>query len=227
MVIYDVLYDFHSHTFHSDGALSPLELIRRAAVNKYSAIGITDHTGPGSLARIIGEVSVDCELARSKWDIVALPGVELTHLPPAAIDDVAARAKELGAWLVVVHGESPVEPVQEGTNLAAVKSRHVDILAHPGHMTQEVAEIAANNDVFIEITTRRGHNTTNAHVAKIASRAGALMLLNSDTHDEDDLLSDQLATDILHQAGINSRQYKQILESNPLKLLQRIKRLQP
>jgi histidinol phosphatase-like PHP family hydrolase len=200
-------------------------LIRRAAVRQYAAIAVTDHTGPGSLARIIKEVSKDCELARSQWGIIAIPGVELTHLPAAAIDDVARKAKDLGAWLVVVHGESPVEPVEEGTNLAAVKSRSVDILAHPGHMTLKVAELAANNNVFIEITTRRGHCITNAHVAKMAAEAGALMLLNSDTHDEDDLLSDQITKDVLRQAGINSRKFKQILESNPLKLLQRIRRL--
>ncbi|MGD0854262.1 MAG: histidinol phosphate phosphatase domain-containing protein [Dehalococcoidia bacterium] len=220
-----MLYDFHSHTFLSDGVLSPLELIRRAAVRQYAAIAVTDHTGPGSLARIIKEVSKDCELARSQWGIIAIPGVELTHLPAAAIDDVARKAKDLGAWLVVVHGESPVEPVEEGTNLAAVKSRSVDILAHPGHMTLKVAELAAKNNVFIEITTRRGHCITNAHVAKMAAEAGALMLLNSDTHDEDDLLSDQITKDVLRQAGINSRKFKQILESNPLKLLQRIRRL--
>jgi histidinol phosphatase-like PHP family hydrolase len=220
-----VLYDFHSHTFLSDGVLSPLELIRRAAVRQYAAIAVTDHTGPGSLARIIKEVSKDCELARSQWGIIAIPGVELTHLPAVAIDDVARKAKDLGAWLVVVHGESPVEPVEEGTNLAAVKSRSVDILAHPGHMTLKVAELAAKNNVFIEITTRRGHCITNAHVAKMAVEAGALMLLNSDTHDEDDLLSDQVTKDVLRQAGINSLKFKQILESNPLKLLQRIRRL--
>ena len=220
-----MLYDFHSHTFLSDGVLSPLELIRRAAVRQYAAIAVTDHTGPGSLARIIKEVSKDCKLARLQWGIIAIPGVELTHLPAAAINDVARKAKDLGAWLVVVHGESPVEPVEEGTNLAAVKSRYVDILAHPGHMTLKVAELAAKNDVFIEITTRRGHCITNAHVAKMAVEAGALMLLNSDTHDEDDLLSDQITKDVLRQAGINSRKFKQILESNPLKLLQRIRRL--
>jgi putative hydrolase len=220
-----VLYDFHSHTFHSDGVLSTLELIRRASVQGYSAIGITDHTGPGSLARIIKEVSEDCALARSQWDILAIPGVELTHLPIGSIDDVARKAKELGARLVVVHGESPVEPVEEGTNLAAAKSRYVDILAHPGHMTMEVAELAAENGVFIEITSRRGHSITNSHVASVAIKAKALMLLNSDAHDEDDLLSDEMTEEVLRQAGISSRKLKQVLESNPLELLQRVKRL--
>jgi histidinol phosphatase-like PHP family hydrolase len=91
-------------------------------------------------------------------------------------------------------------------------------------MTAETAETAAANGVFIEITTRRGHCITNAHVAKVAGKAGALMLLNTDTHDEDDLLSEELAKETLTQAGINSRKFKSILEDNPLKLLQRIRR---
>jgi histidinol phosphatase-like PHP family hydrolase len=157
--------------------------------------------------------------------VLAIPGVELTHVPCDAIDDVARRAKHLGAWIVVVHGETSVEPVQEGTNLAAVKSEYVDVLAHPGQMTQEVAELAASNGIFIEITTRRGHCITNAHVAELASKAGALMLLNSDTHEEEDLLTEKLAQDTLRQAGISSRKFRQILEYNPLKLLQRIRRL--
>jgi putative hydrolase len=224
MLIYSVIYDFHSHTFHSDGALSTLELIRRAVVRGYSAIAVTDHIGPGSLERVIKEVSRDCEMASSHWNIVAVPGVELTHVPHQAIDGLAKKAKELGAWLVLVHGESPVEPVEEGTNLAAVRSKYVDILAHPGHMTAEVAELAEKNAVFIEITTRRGHCVTNAHVAEVSGKAGALMLLNSDSHDEDDLLTDALAKETLRQAGISSRELKQVLEHNPVKLLQRIRR---
>jgi histidinol phosphatase-like PHP family hydrolase len=153
-----------------------------------------------------------------------VPGVELTHLPYKVIDEAAREAKELGAWIVVVHGESPVEPVEEGTNLAAVKSPYVDILAHPGHITPQVAKLAAKNQVFIEITARRGHCITNSHVAKVAGEAGALMLLNSDAHEEDDLLNEHLAKDILRQAGISNRKFKQVLELNPLKLMQRIGR---
>lgn len=202
-----------------------MELIRRASVKGYAALGVTDHVGVGSLGRLIKEISEDCELARSYWNIQAIPGVELTHLPAAAIDEAARKAKELGAWLVVVHGETAVEPVEEGTNLAAVKSKYVDILAHPGHITAEAASIAAENGIYIEITTRHGHCITNAHVAGIAGKAGALMLLDTDTHDEDDLLSEELAKETLTQAGIDSHEFKTILEDNPLKLLQKIQRV--
>jgi putative hydrolase len=218
-----MFYDFHTHTFNSDGELSPIELIHRAFVKGYTAIAITDHLALGSLERVIKETSTDCALARKYWDILAIPGVELTHIPPEAISDTARKAKEMGAWLVVVHGESPVEPVPEGTNLAAVQSSYVDILAHPGLITSEVAMLAANNGVFIEISARRGHSKTNAHVAEVCQKLGSRILVNSDAHDENDLLTPDLAKKILEQAGLNNQQYQQILINNPLILVDRIK----
>ena len=41
------MYDFHTHTFLSDGVLSPMELIRRAHVRGYRAMAVTDHVGLG------------------------------------------------------------------------------------------------------------------------------------------------------------------------------------
>jgi putative hydrolase len=219
-----VLYDFHTHTFHSDGVLSPIELIRRACVKGYSAIAITDHVALGSLGRLIKELSDDCALARTYWDILAIPGVELTHIPPQAISEVAKKAKEMGAWLVVVHGETSVEPVVKGTNFAAVQSPYVDILAHPGLLTIEEATQAAQNNIFIELTARRGHSTANAHVALISQKAGAKLLVNSDAHNENDLLTPSSVKSILRRANINPQQHPQILKRNPLLLIEKVNR---
>jgi len=218
------LYDFHTHTFHSDGVLSPIELIRRAYVRGYAAIAVTDHVALGSLHRIINEVKRDCALARDHWDILAIPGVELTHLPSQAIPDAAQEAKELGAWLVVVHGETPMEPVAEGTNLAAVRSPYVDILAHPGMITSDEIAAAAENGIFIELSARRGHSSTNAHVASVSRNSGSRLLVNSDAHNEDDLLSFERARDVLSQAGLDEEQYDQVLKQNPLSLIDKIKK---
>lgn len=219
-----MLYDFHTHTFHSDGVLSPIELIRRAFVKGYSAIAITDHVALGSLGRVINETSDDCALARAHWNILAIPGVELTHLPPQAISEVAQKAKEMGAWLVIVHGETSTEPVERGTNLAAVQSPYVDILAHPGLVTTEEAALAAQNNVFIELTSRTGHSATNAHVALISQEAQARLLVSSDAHNEDDLLTPALAEAVLHQAGLGEHHYEQILNRNPLLLIDKVNR---
>ena len=126
------MFDFHTHTFLSDGVLSPIELIRRAIHAGYRVMAITDHVGPGNMEFILKTLIADCEMASSRWDILALPGVEITHTPSEDIDRLARECRSLGAVVVNVHGETITEPVVEGTNLAAVSSGQVDILAHPG-----------------------------------------------------------------------------------------------
>jgi len=217
-----LVYDFHTHTSLSDGDLSPMELIRRAVVNDYQAIALTDHVSLGELSRVIQEVTEVCTLARSYWNILAIPGVELTHLPPQAIAEAARRAKELGAWLVVVHGETIFEPVEKGTNLAALQSPNVDLLAHPGLLSLEEAQLAANNGVFLEICARQGHCLTNGHVASLALQAGAKLLLSSDAHSDQDLLTTPLTDAIVHGTGLDDVACHQVLNLHPQTFIKKL-----
>ncbi len=214
-----MVYDFHTHTSLSDGDLSPMELIKRAVVNGYQAIALTDHASLGELSRIIQEVAEICALASSCWDILAIPGIELTHLPPQAIARAAKRAKELGAWVVVVHGETITEPVEKGTNLAALQSPHVDLLAHPGLLNLEEARLAADNGIFLEVSARQGHCLTNGYLASLAQRAGAKLLLNSDAHGDQDLLTAPMAEAIVRGAGLDDTSCHQVLNLNPQALI--------
>jgi putative hydrolase len=220
-----MIYDFHTHTTLSDGDLSPMEMVRRAVVAGYTAIALTDHASTGDMQRIVPEVAEVCRLAWKYWQITAIPGIELTHCPAKAIPGLAKTAKELGAWIVVVHGETLVEPVEKGTNLAAVKSPHVDILAHPGFLTDEEAELAAKNRVYIEITARKGHSLSNGYVAKTALKAGASMLLNSDAHTDSDLLSEAFAEAVLKGAGLDEKLIPDILLKNPQALVKKLLKL--
>ena len=214
-----MIYDFHTHTSLSDGVLSPIELIRRAIVNNYAAIALTDHAATGTMERIIRETAEVCALARSYWNILAIPGIELTHVPPRAIAETAKKAKELGACIVVVHGETIIESVEKGTNLAALHSPHVDILAHPGLLSLEEAQLAATNGIFLEINARKGHCLTNVHVTSVAQQVGAKLLLGSDAHGEQDLLTNPLADAIIHGAGLDDIACHQILNINPQALI--------
>jgi putative hydrolase len=217
-----MIHDFHTHTSLSDGELSPMEMVRRAAVKGYAAIGLTDHASVGDMQRIIAETVQVCALARQYWDILAIPGIELTHLPAAAIPAAAKKARELGAWIVVVHGETIVEPVEKGTNLAAINSPEVDILAHPGLITPDEVRAAARNGKFLEISSRRGHSLTNGHVAQLAKIAGARLLIDSDAHAPGDLLSDTFSRAVLEGAGLESAECDSILALNPEELIKRI-----
>ena len=187
------VYDFHTHTYLSDGVLSPLELIRRAYDKGYRAIAITDHVGLATQEAVVQVLVEECAQAMAKWDIIAIPGVEITHVPAEVIPEAAEQAKALGAKLVVVHGETIVEPVEPGTNASALSSPHVDILAHPGLLTLDEARAAASQGVYLEVSARQGHSLTNGHVIKQSQSAGASPILDSDAHIPEDLLTAELA----------------------------------
>ena len=216
------MYDFHTHTFLSDGVLSPIELIRRAYVRGYRAMAITDHVGLGNVEFVLKTLIIDCAQATKRWDILVLPGVEITHVPKDDIDLVARTAKEMGAKLVAVHGETPVEPVEPGTNAAALRSDFVDVLAHPGLITYEEARLAAEKGIYLEVSARKGHSLANGHVVKTAREAEAITVLDSDAHEPDDLLTPDIRHKVAKGAGLNDDEIHALLETNPQKLLAKL-----
>jgi histidinol phosphatase-like PHP family hydrolase len=216
------VYDFHLHTFLSDGVLLPIELLRRAVVAGYLAIAIADHAGPSTLDDVIPRLARDCALAEKHWPIRALPAAELTHCPPAAIAELAAAARRAGARIIVVHGETIVEPVEPGTNRAAVSCPDVDLLAHPGLITLDDARLAARNGVFLEISARKGHCLANGHVVAIGRQAGCSFLVNSDGHEPADLLSAGFAEQVAAGAGLSGDEIATCLRANAESLLQRV-----
>jgi len=216
-----MIYDFHTHSFLSDGELLPMELIRRCMVNGYTAMAITDHVSASTVERVVDEVSRDCEMAKRLWGFDVLPGVEITHVPASGIAEVAQRATQCGALIVVVHGETVVEPVEPGTNRAAVECPDVDILAHPGLLSYDEAKIAAANGTYLEISCRKGHCLTNGHVAKLARDAGARLIVNTDGHAPGDLLGGNFASIVARGAGLTDAEVDAASYQNPEKLLER------
>ena len=214
-----MIYDFHTHTYLSDGVLSPIELIRRAHARGYGVIAITDHVGLADQARVIRTLLEDCRIAGEEWGIIALAGVEITHVPKRRIGEAAKRARDLGAQIINVHGETLVEPVEPGTNLAALQSPDVDVLAHPGMLSEEEAALAAEHGVYLELTARRGHSLTNGRVAAMGLAHGARLLVDSDAHAPEDLLTGELARGVALGAGLTDATAEDALQSNPQRLL--------
>ncbi|MBI2942493.1 MAG: histidinol phosphate phosphatase domain-containing protein [Chloroflexi bacterium] len=216
-----MVVDLHTHTFHSDGSLSSVELIRRAVVNGYRAIALTDHVGIGNVEAVLEQVIRDCAFCREYWDILAIPGVELTHVPARALARAARAARQAGARIVLVHGETIVEPVEPGTNRAAVECPDVDILAHPGVLIAEEVALAAANDVYLEVSARKGHCLGNGRTVALARAAGAKLVLNSDAHDPGDLLTAELARRVALGAGLRDDELDAVLRRNPQALVTR------
>lgn len=216
------MIDFHTHSLLSDGDLLPSELVQRATEAGYLAIGITDHVDSGTLESTLAQITVSCIDIRPHSAIVPIPGVEITHVPPAMIADLASEARKLGAELVIAHGETVVEPVPPGTNRAALESR-IDILAHPGLITAEEIKLAKKRGIFLEISARKGHCLANGHLVQLAKTLKALDLLviSSDAHSPGDLFTVERQQAVGLGAGLSPGELEVVLE-NASRLLERI-----
>jgi putative hydrolase len=214
------MIDLHTHTFFSDGELIPSELIRRFEILGYSAVAITDHADSSNLDFIIPRIIKVAAALNSSQSVKVIPGIELTHVPPQLIEPLVFKAREMGAALIVIHGETIVEPVAPGTNRAGIKSG-ADILAHPGLITEEDANLAAERGTLLEISSRSGHSYSNGHVAKAAMKAGAGLILNSDTHSPSNIMTEEFARRVVEGAGLPPS-YFSTITANAEKLLKKI-----
>jgi histidinol phosphatase-like PHP family hydrolase len=207
------MIDLHTHTLLSDGELLPSELARRAEVKGYEAIGITDHCDWSNIDFVVPHIVKVSKSLSSHWKIRVIPGVELTHVPLEEIEPLVKYARANGAKIVVMHGETLSEPVLKGTNRKAIEYG-VDILAHPGNISEEDAALARKKGVLLEITTRKLHSITNKHVARLARATGAKLVLNTDAHKGEDLITDEIAREVLVKAGLSEREIKEVFRNS-------------
>ncbi|MFZ7113637.1 MAG: histidinol phosphate phosphatase domain-containing protein [Desulfatiglandales bacterium] len=215
------MIDLHTHSIFSDGELIPSELVRRLEFMGYSAVAITDHVDSSNFDFIIPRILQVSEDLNIFQTVKVVPGVELTHVPPRQISSLVAKARDLGAKLVLVHGETIAEPVAPDTNLAAIEAG-ADILAHPGMISEKESKMAAEGGVFLEISARKGgHSFTNGHVARLAVETGASLILNSDAHGPGDFMTREFASRVAEGAGLPSGALKSLLD-NSRRLLRRI-----
>ena len=206
--------EFHTHTILSDGVLLPSELIRRAYVTDHEAIAITDHVDFSNVDSVIRSTK---RAAEGSSGVEVLVGAEITHIVPEKIPKLVRKAKALGAQVIIVHGETIAEPVAPGTNKAAAALGDVNIIAHPGFVSQEDAELASQNGIYLELTARCGHNVTNGHVAKTAMN----MLVNTDCHGTE-LVGTLGAERIARGAGLSKEEIQRVTHRNALLLLNEI-----
>lgn len=212
--------DLHTHTVYSDGELIPAELVRRAMVLGHDVIAITDHVDMTNVEFVASNVAKAVELVEDY--IKVIPGVEITHVPPSKIDKVARMARKHGAEWIVVHGETVTEPVAPGTNRASAENPEIDILAHPGFITIEEAQIASDNGVILEVTGRMGHNITNGHVVNVARQVGASMVVDSDTHAPENLMTEEAALTVALGAGMTVAEAERALHVTPYEAIRHI-----
>jgi len=208
-----MVIDLHTHTLLSDGNLLISELTRRAEIRGYRVIGITDHVDFSNLKRVITETTEVCSKINRPKKIIAIPGIEITHVPPDLMPEIISQARKMGSKLIMVHGETPVEPVQPGTNRQAILSG-THILAHPGFISDEDLLLAKEKGIYLELSYRAGHCLTNGYVALKAKEYGIPLLVNSDAHSPEDLLTPQKWKEVALGAGLSEQDWIKIKQNS-------------
>lgn len=197
------MFNLHCHSILSDGCLLPSEICVRYAALGYKAIAITDHADYSNIESVVASIRKFCAQWPKKFPLQVLPGVELTHLPPEQFGPLTAYCRKNGIKVVVGHGETVAEPVIPGTNRACIEAG-VDILAHPGHISDQDAKLAAQRGVRLEITTRKSHGKTNKEVAAQALRWKAALVIDHDSHDPEDIISPARTIAVARAAGLTA-----------------------
>ena len=197
------MIDLHTHSLLSDGELLPSELARRYEEKGFKAIAITDHVDLSNIETVVSAIVEFCR-AWPKDRIKVIPGIELTHLAFEQFKLACEFARNKGIKIIVAHGETLVEPVLKGTNLAALRS-DINILAHPGLISIEEVKYAAKKGVLLELSARKGHCLGNGHVVRLASKYGAELCINSDAHSPSDIPTPLLLKNVGLGAGLAAK----------------------
>ena len=139
-----LLCELHAHTTWSDGALSVRELCDLYGRHGFDVLAITDHTAPRAyvqadqFAAYLAEIDEEAARARRHYDLLVLPGLELTHdaLEPeaaghavaiglrafvgmgAGLEQALRAARAQGAALVAAHPYS-LEEASRGSRPTA------------------------------------------------------------------------------------------------------------
>ncbi|MFA6216071.1 MAG: histidinol phosphate phosphatase domain-containing protein [Candidatus Omnitrophota bacterium] len=197
-------FNLHCHSLLSDGVLLPSEVAARYAALGYTIIAITDHADYSNIKSNTKAIVEFCRYWPKNSPIKVLPGVELTHVPVAQFKPLSAYARKNGIKIIVAHGETGVEPVVPGTNKAALEA-DIDILAHPGLISEADVILARKKGILLEITSRHGHGKTNNHVAKLALKLGAKLVFNTDSHGPADIITPVALRGVALKVGLSSK----------------------
>jgi predicted metal-dependent phosphoesterase TrpH len=119
------VYDLHTHTVYSDGALAPAELVARAAANGVQVLALTDHD--------VTDGVPEAQAAAQQAGITLVPGVEISVTWP----DNRSGTSALHGWSNAARGQEPGAAAihgGRGAQTVHVVGLQIDI-THPGLQT--------------------------------------------------------------------------------------------
>ena len=99
-----------------------------------------------------------------------------------------------------------------GTNRKALEAG-IDILAHPGLISEEDFLFAKKQGVLLEVSARKGHSLSNGYLVGLWRRLGGKLIINTDGHHEDDFFTETKYFNVGMGAGLTRPEVAQILKS--------------
>jgi DNA polymerase (family 10) len=215
---------FHVHTTWSDGTASIAEMVRAAAGEGFSYIGITEHSKSATYAggldcdRLRQQARAVDEVRRTTRGVHLLHGVEVDVLADGSLDLDDATLGELDFVIASVHTELDMRKRQMTSRLLrAVSHPLVTILGHPtGRLLlgrkeysfdiDAVARAAAANDTFLEINANPQRLDLSDALARRAANQGARFVIDPDAHTPRGVRDTALGVTIARRAGLEPAQ---------------------
>jgi histidinol phosphatase-like PHP family hydrolase len=78
--------------------------------------------------------------------------------------------------------------------------------------------LAREKGILLEITARKGHSLTNGHVAALAVKHGAGLVINTDSHEPGDLIDSDFARQVILGAGLGPEHFE-IMQANAARFI--------
>ena len=154
-----LLCELHAHTTWSDGALGVRELCDLYGRHGFDALAITDHTllrdhvQAGDFAAYLSEVDAEAERARRLYDLLVLPGLELTHDAPEP--EAAGHALAIGLRSFVGLGAGLEEALRDArAHGAALVAAHPYTLDDAGLSARATAAFASDRERWAPLVDR-------------------------------------------------------------------------
>ena len=155
-----LLCEFHAHTTWSDGSLTPRELCDLYGRAGFDVLAVTDHTvadgslvGEGVFSAYLDDLAAEAERARHLYDLLVIPGLELTVEDDDPIHAGHALALGLTSFVAVADGLEQALRAARAQG-AALVAAHPYLPSEAAVSSRRTAAFAADPDRFAPLVDR-------------------------------------------------------------------------
>lgn len=197
----DILGDLHTHTLETDGNASVRDIVLEAKRRGYKYIAITNHSKHVRIAngmdekRLLAHVADIRKVSAKISGIKVFAGIEVDILEDGRLDLEDYALKELDIVIAAVHSHFALDEKKQTERIVkALDNKYVNVLAHPsGRLIttrtpitmdfEKIFSLCAKNNIFLEVNTHGERIDLNDLHCRMAKKAGAKFVVNTDAHD--------------------------------------------